>query len=60
MLTCEGYIMFYGYGTVTSRNPKFPTMRILGTWLYKPEFDCWYCNGSSYPAEIVSDLEEVK
>ena len=31
-----------------------------GETRYKPEFDCWYCNGSSYPAEIVSDLEEVK
>ena len=50
MLTCEGYKMFYGMATVTPVNPKFPQQTITGTWLYKPEYDCWYVNGESYPA----------
>lgn len=59
MLTCEGYKMFYGMATVTPINPKFPQQTITGTWLYKPEYGCWYVNGDSYPAEIVSDFHEV-
>ena len=55
MMTCEGYKMFYGEATVTPINPKFPPRNILGTWLYKPEHNCWYVNGESFPAEIVDD-----
>lgn len=58
MLECEGYKMFYGTATVTPVNPKFPARDITGTWLYKPEHDCWYVNGESWPAEIVSDIRE--
>lgn len=59
MLKCEGYKMFYGDATVTPKNDKFPARRIRGTWLFKPEWDCWYVNGQSFPASIVSDFEEV-
>ena len=58
MLKCEGYKMFRGEATVTPKNPQFPVQTIHGTWLYKPEWDCWYVNGGSYPAEIVSDIQE--
>lgn len=58
MLECEGYKMFRGEATVTPRLVKFPIEKIYGTWLYKPEWDCWYVNGNSYPAEIVSDFKE--
>lgn len=60
MLECEGYKMFKGVATVTPKNPQFPQKTIRGTWLYKPEWDCWYVNGGSYPAEIVSDIQEDK
>lgn len=59
MLKCEGYKMFYGEATVTPKNDRFPPIIILGTWLYKPEYDCWYVNGSSYPESIVSDFKEA-
>lgn len=59
MLECEGYKMFYGTATVTPKNPKFPPSTLTGTWLYKPEYDCWYVDGQSYMAEIVSDIHEV-
>lgn len=62
MLKCEGYKMFYGAATITPCNPKRPDLRpfdVTGTWLYKPEYDCWYCAGASYPADIVSDIREM-
>ena len=58
MLQCEGYKMFRGIGRIKSVNPKFPVLEIEGDWLYKPEWDCWYVNGSSYPAEIVEVVED--
>lgn len=57
MLTCEGYKMFFGIATVKWSAVTPETVR--GTWLYKPEFDCWYCNGKSYPADIVEVLEDL-
>lgn len=56
MLSCEGYKMFEGKATVTPTNTKFPPRVEDGVWLYKPEYDCWYVNGNSYPAKIV-DIE---
>ena len=58
MLTCEGYRMFYGTATVTP--VARPAFDVTGTWLYKPEYRCWYVNGSSYPAEIVGNFREQK
>ena len=62
MLVCEGFKMFDGSALITPKNDRFPPRRIHGTWLYKPgeEYDCWYVNGSSYPAEVVSDIQEDK
>ena len=53
MLSCEGYKMFKGSARIVPPNPKFPPRAEEGTWLYKPEHDCWYVNGWSYPASIV-------
>jgi len=58
MLTCEGYKMFKGSALMTPRSDRFPPRRISGTWLYKPEHDCWYVNGSSFPAEVISEIQE--
>lgn len=55
MLKVEGYKMYKGVMTITPKpvgEYKIPSMDIEGVWLYKPEYNCWYCNGSSYPAEI--------
>ena len=59
MLSCEGYKMFYGIATVRPANPLISRTVHMGTWLYKPEYDCWYVNGQSFPAKIVSDFHEV-
>ena len=60
MLYCEGYMMFKGTMRIVSKNPKFPSVDETGTWLYKPEYDCWYVNGSSYPASIVDIDSKVE
>ena len=57
MLKCEGYKMFEG--TATVRPVSLPPFDVTGTWLYKPEYDCWYCNGRSFPASIVTDIVEA-
>lgn len=58
MLTCEGYKMFRGVCLITPKCDTIPPLDEYGTWLYKPEYDCWYANGNSYPAEIVKVLED--
>ena len=55
MLKTEGYKMFHGVMTITPKpvgECNIPPTDIDGVWLYKPEYDCWYCKGWSYPAEI--------
>lgn len=57
MLKCKGYKMFKGSATIKPVT-KMQPFTVTGMWLYKPEYDCWYCNGSSYPAKIVTDIKE--
>ena len=58
MLQCECYMMFRGTMRITplSGNCGY---EVTGTWLYKPEYDCWYCGGNSYPAEICEVVEDL-
>ena len=56
MLSCEGYKMFRGKAKIVPPNPKFLPFIEEGDWLYKPDYDCWYVNGHSYPARVV-DVE---
>ena len=58
MIKVEGYIAFRGVMRITPTGYNLLPFEVDGSWLYKPECDCWYCNGRSYPAdicEIVSD-----
>lgn len=57
MLSCEGYKMFSGRATIVPVNGKEP-YTIMGTWLYKPEWDCWYVGGQSFPSQIVTNIVE--
>lgn len=52
MLSCEGYKMFLGTMKIKPKNADISSYEVYGHWLYKPETKCWYCNGSSYPADI--------
>lgn len=57
ILCCEGYRMFEGKMIIKPRNEIQPYIQ-EGTWLYKPEYNCWYCHGHSYPAEICNIIDE--
>ena len=58
MLACEGYRMFFGVCRITPKCDTIAPYDERGTWLYKPEYDTWYANGNSYPAEIVEIKED--
>lgn len=50
--------MFYGTMLVIPKNNNFLLEKITGVWLYKPEYDRWYCGEWSYFAEICQILED--
>lgn len=50
MICVEGYKAFRGTMKVTPGNPALPPHTMTGDWLYKPDTDCWYCKGQSFPA----------
>lgn len=50
VISVEGYRAFRGTMLWTPGNPAYKPMAIQGDWLYKPDTDCWYCAGRSYPA----------
>ena len=58
ILQCEGYKMFEGTAEIVPLNPAIEPFEKNGVWLYKPEADCWYCNGRSFPARIVKIKED--
>ena len=58
MLKCEGYKMFRGTGVVKNIITGATTRTETGDWLYKPEYDCWYVNGSSFPAECMTVIND--
>ena len=60
MLSSEGYKMFRGTARIVPLTGRYKPYEVTGDWLYKPEWDCWYVKGSSYPAEIVKDIREEK
>ena len=51
IIEVEGYKAFRGSMVIGNRTI------ICGEWLYKPDCDCWYCGGKSYPAELCEILE---
>lgn len=62
MITVEGYKAFRGLMKITpKRGADVPPFTLSGDWLYKPDTDCWYCDGRSFAADIckvVVDLTE--
>lgn len=45
IIEVEGFKAFFGMMDCGGR-------AVWGEWLYKSETDCWYCRGSSYPADM--------
>lgn len=58
MLKCEGYKMFFGTMRITPKVSGFGPFEVEATWLYKPEFKCWYGKGSSYPEEVCEIVDD--
>lgn len=54
IISVEGYKAFTGCMRIDWR---IAVERICGDWLYRPDTNCWYCNGESYPAECCTILE---
>lgn len=52
VISTEGYKAFRGTMHVTPGNPAFQPYDLDGDWLYKPDTECWYCKGHSFPAEM--------
>ena len=57
MIKVEGFKAFIGTMKIIPKNPRFPEQSIKGEWLYKPDTDCWYCNGNSYMS-CICEIEE--
>ena len=63
MLKCDGYKMFHGTVKVVPVNGKAP-FDVTGTWLFKPECCCWYCQkdsggfAESYPPDVLDDFSD--
>lgn len=58
IICVEGYKAFRGVMLWTPGNPAYPPEEIFGDWLYKPDADCWYCKGRSYPASTCKVLPQ--
>lgn len=56
MIKVEGYKAFAGTMLITPKNGCGPH-KIVGEWLYKPDMQCWYCNGWSFPADVCEVIE---
>lgn len=59
IIETENYKMFKGVMKITPKTILMQPFEIKGDWLYKPEYDCWYNGGSSYPASICEVVEEL-
>jgi hypothetical protein len=55
IIMVEGYRAFTGWMRISWPNKAAQEMR--GDWLYRPDTDCWYGKGQSFPAAICSILE---
>lgn len=58
MLRCDGYKMFFGAMQVTPKTDIIKPFILEGTWLYKPEYNCWCCKGFSYIEDICTIIED--
>lgn len=55
----KGFRPFFGKMKITPKSAKFPAKIFVGEWEYRPETDCWYGCGQSFPADICEILEET-
>lgn len=61
MIKVEGFKAFRGIMKITPKTDKILPFEVEGDWLYKPDYGCWYCKGSSFMegiCEVVKDYTE--
>lgn len=59
MIKVEGYKAFHGDMRIEPKNKLYRAFYICDKdWLYKPESDCWYGDGRSFPAEICEPIQD--
>jgi hypothetical protein len=59
MIRVEGFMAFHGDMKITLKNKMYPTYYITNKdWLYRPDTDCWYGDGRSFPAEVCEPIEK--
>lgn len=58
MIKVEGYKAFHGNMLITPASGA-PSFVICGDWLYKPDTDCWYGAGQSFPADVCKIVAEL-
>jgi hypothetical protein len=56
MIEVDGFRAFRGMMRVYA---VVGDLDVYGDWLYRPDTDCWYCGGKSYPSAacVVLDVE---
>jgi hypothetical protein len=58
MIKVEGYKAYHGDMKIVPKNILYRAFYITDKdWLYRPDTDCWYGDGSSFPAEICEPVE---
>lgn len=55
MICVEGYKAFRGAMCITPVNAD-QGYELIGEWLYRPDTDCWYHKGISFPASICEPI----
>jgi hypothetical protein len=59
MIRVEGFMAFHGDMKITPKNKLYPSFYITNKdWLYRPDTDCWYGDGRSFPAEVCEPIEK--
>ena len=59
MINVEGYKAFHGTMKIEH---KLRTVELIEDkdWLYKPDTNCWYGAGRSFPADVCTPIKEHK
>ena len=59
MIKVEGYKAFKGVMRIIPKGGNFEPFELKGDWLYKPDTNCWYGKGTSFPEEICEIVEDT-
>ena len=61
IIKVEGYKAFHGDMHIVPTSALYPPFYICDKdWLYKPDTDCWYGDGRSFPADICHIVDADK